>query len=399
LKVLVVSAFCPHANADSAGVLDVYHMLEHLSRRHEVTVVCPVTEEDESSLGTLRGIVQLVAVSSERLRPRWRYALRSALSLPLPLPAIAAQVDSPSLRAAVRRVAKADGFDVAHFAFTQTMHLKALLPDGIPTVIDESDVAFERRRRFASTIANPLIRIPLLWDCHKLERYELSWLARFDGVLLRTHREKDLLRTKGVLKRVQVISPWVDVSFRDSVQPVPAGRTVLFFGALWRPVNEDAALWMAREVFPRVRRRVPDARLALVGSRPTASVRGLAVSDIIVPGWVDSIAPWYQESAVVVAPLRAGSGVKGKVLQALGVGRPVVATPIGAEGIDATERDGLFVRRDAESIADAVVSLLQDDRGSKWHDAARSYFDRSYDFAAGCKSWESMLEQLATGCT
>ena len=265
----------------------------------------------------------------------------------------------------------------------------------VPTVIDESDLAFERRRRFAMMIRNPVARIPILWDCQKLERYELDWLARFEAVLLRTEREEKLLRSKIELKRTLVIPPWVDVSFRDRVPPRPTDKTVLFFGALWRPVNDDAALWMAREVFPIVSQKIPEARLALVGSRPSKSVGALRSPRIEVPGWVDSIAPWYARSSVVVAPLRAGSGIKGKVIQALGVGRPVVATPVGAEGIDATESDGLFVENDAESFASRIVSLLENDDHLRWYESGRTYFDRNYSFESGCREWESLLETLA----
>jgi len=109
------------------------------------------------------------------------------------------------------------------------------------------------------------------------------------------------------------------------------------------------------------------------------------------------VAPYYQRSAVVVAPLRAGSGIKGKVLQALGVGRPVVATPVGAEGIEATERDGLFVRHDPAGLADAIATLLEAGDGARWYRAGRAYFDRVYDFERGCRAWETLLEELAKG--
>lgn len=397
MKVLCVSAFCPHGRADSAGVLDVHHMLRYLGARHEITLVCGITQADREHLSAVANVARLVAVEVSPMRPLWRYAVRSAGSLLGPLPAIAALADGGALAAALRDVVRNHRFEVAHFAFTQTMHLRALLPPGLRAVVDESDVAFERRRRYAATLRNPIARALLSWDCAKLERYELRWLSRFEGVLLRTQREVELLRARTRLGRVLVMPPWVDVSFRDQVHPEPGGRDILFFGALWRPVNADAARWMARQVFPLVRARVPDARLIIAGSRPPAAVCALQEDHVEVVGWVDSPAPYYQRSAVVVAPLRAGSGIKGKVLQALGVGRPVVATPVGAEGIDATERDGLFVRHDAAALADAIATLLEAGDGARWYQAGRAYFDRAYDFEKGCRAWEALLEELADG--
>jgi glycosyltransferase involved in cell wall biosynthesis len=160
-------------------------------------------------------------------------------------------------------------------------------------------------------------------------------------------------------------------------------------------VNEDAALWAAREILPLVRKRVPDSRLLLVGSRPSAAVRALASESVEVPGWVESIAPWYERAAVALVPIRAGSGIRGKILQALGVGRPVVATPIGAEGIEAREEDGLFVRDEPAELAAAVVALLEGAEHARWHDAGRRWFDAAYRWEQACAEWESMLVELA----
>jgi polysaccharide biosynthesis protein PslH len=396
VNVLCVSAFCPHERADNAGALDVHHMLRRLAERHEVTLVCAVTEADREALPSLESIVRhVVAVPAYDIPSGWRYALWSAASLPTALPAIAFLNNRRSLRTAIQELADRDGFDVAHFAFTQTMHLRSLLPPELPAVIDEPDIAFERRSRFARTVSNPLVRYSILWDSAKLKRYELRGLQRFDGVLLRTQREADLLRKLTQFRRLLVVPPWVDVSFRDEVAPQPEEPAILFYGALWRPVNQDAALWLAREIFPRVRERVPQARLLLVGSRPPSALRALSNGSIEVTGFVDSVAPYYRRAAVAVAPLRAGSGIRGKVLQSLGVGRPVVATPIGAEGIDAAEGDGLFVRGEAETVAAAAADLLTDPDPGRLYAAGRRYFDRSYRWDDAVAEWEALLGELA----
>lgn len=397
MRVLAVSAFCPHARADSAGVLDVFHMLRHLARSHEVTVVCPVSGLDEPSLPSLEDAVhRVVTVRDETFQRHWLYVAKSAISLLTPWPAIAFVANHRPFRRAIQRTVAEGEFDVAHFAFTQTAHLRSLLPSTMPVVMDESDIAFERRRRFAKTVRNPITRYAISWDCRKLERYELDGLSSFDAVLFRTRREERMLRTATRIRRSLVVPPWVDVSFRDEVPPRPTNRDVLFFSALWRRVNDDAAVWMAKKIFPLVRARVPDAKLLLVGSRPGKRLLSLASDGIEVPGFVESVAPYYKRSAVVVAPLRAGSGIKGKVLQALGVGRPVVATPIGAEGISATENDGLFVRDNVQDIAQVIVELIEGTAGDSWHRAGRDYFDREYSFERGCREWEALLEGLAT---
>ena len=396
MKILVVSAFCPHEHADNAGTLDVHHMLRRLAKRNEITLVSPATPADHGALAGLESIVErLVTVPAHAVESGLRYTTWSAASLPTALPAIAFLNNDRRLRGAIRELAQPGEFDVAHFAFPQTIHLQPLLPPDLRAVIDEPDLAFERRRRFADTVRNPLVRYPILFDSAKLKRYEVRGLARFDAVVLRTRREAELLRSLGEFRRVLVVPPWVDVSFRAEIPPEPEERSVLFFSALWRPVNQDAALWLARDIFTRVRERVPGARLLLVGSRPPAGVLALASSDVEVPGFVDSIAPYYRRAAVAVAPVRAGSGIRGKVLQALAVGRPVVATPIGAEGIDAQERHGLYVRADADAFASEVVRLLEHDDAKSIYAAGRRYFDESYRWDEAIAAWEALLEEVA----
>ena len=138
MRILVVSAFCPHGYADSAGVLDVYQMIRFLSARHDISVVCPITDEDQAGLGTLTELARVIGVPGRSMGPRWRYALASALSLLGPLPAIAQVTNSRRLQQTITDLMTHESFDAVHFAFTQTMHLKRLIPAGVPTVIDRA---------------------------------------------------------------------------------------------------------------------------------------------------------------------------------------------------------------------------------------------------------------------
>lgn len=137
---------------------------------------------------------------------------------------------------------------------------------------------------------------------------------------------------------------------------------LLFVAGFGHSPNVDAAKWLVSKIFPIVRKRVPGAVLSLVGSNPTAEVKALATSDIHVTGYVSDIelARFYRKAGVAVAPLRFGAGVKGKVVEALHHGLPMVTTSVGAQGL-ARLNEVAVVRDDPSACAQAIVHLMTDE--------------------------------------
>jgi glycosyltransferase involved in cell wall biosynthesis len=169
----------------------------------------------------------------------------------------------------------------------------------------------------------------------------------------------------------------------------PAADPVVAFVALlgWRP-NADAAVWLVDEVWPLVRARRPDARLLLVGRSPGPRVRRLAAPDITVTGTVPDTRPYLAQARITVAPLLSGGGTRLKVLESLDVGRPVVATPIGAEGLADLVGEGVTVTRTAPAMAEAIVDYLGDPEKATRDGAhgSRAVADRY--------AWDVVLEPL-----
>jgi glycosyltransferase involved in cell wall biosynthesis len=173
-------------------------------------------------------------------------------------------------------------------------------------------------------------------------------------------------------------------------EPVPPSeeRLVVFVAQLgWAP-NVDAATWFASEVWPLVRRSRPDARLALVGRDPSPPVKALADDTVEVTGSVPSVRPWLARAAVALAPLRAAGGSRLKILEALDAGRPVVATRLGAEGLEDLVGHGVVVADDAPGLAAAVVELLDDPER-----AARLGRD-GHEAVAARYGWDATLAPL-----
>ncbi len=155
----------------------------------------------------------------------------------------------------------------------------------------------------------------------------------------------------------------------------------------WAP-NVDAAVWLGREIWPEVLTRVPEARLLLVGKDPAPAVRALADEHIEVTGTVADVSPFLARSRVVVAPLRAGGGTRLKIMEALDVGRPVVATSVGCEGMEDLVGRGVVVADTAPALAEAIADLLRDPAG------AAALGRAGHDAVAADHTWDTALAPL-----
>jgi glycosyltransferase involved in cell wall biosynthesis len=185
---------------------------------------------------------------------------------------------------------------------------------------------------------------------------------------------------------------------QSPLDPVGASPpAVLFVGGFGHLPNVDAAVRLANRIFPRIRSLCPKAILNLVGDKPPPRVQRLAGNDVIVTGRVDDVTPYLNQAAVVVAPLRLGGGTRVKVLEALASGKAVVASPLAAEGIEATDGEHLILAGSDEELAQATARLLADPdaRGSLGR-SARQWALRALDWDATIEAYEALYSRMLT---
>jgi len=365
-----------------------YHHLRLLAARHAITCVVlplrPPPPADVAALAALGVAVEIVSVG--------------LAGAPLALARVFAGDARPlqtllfARRRAVARVAAltaAGDFDVVHAQLVRTL---PYLPAGgrPPAVVDLIDALSTSTARRAAAAPGPL-RALLAWEARRLAACEAALVRRGTPCLVVAESERAALGPGDV----RVVPNGVDgdaFAFRDDGRA--AGRLV-FGGNLGYFPNVDAAIWLAREIFPRVRGAEPSAELRLVGARPARAVRALAgAPGVSLAAAVPAMAPELAAAAVAVIPLRAGAGLQNKVLEAMAVGTPVVATPRATAGLDVRPGEHLLVADDADGLARAAVALLRDPwRARALARAARAFVERRYrweDSAAGVEAaWEA----------
>jgi O-antigen biosynthesis protein len=168
--------------------------------------------------------------------------------------------------------------------------------------------------------------------------------------------------------RVTVIPTIHDVE--PYVRPPGDRSGILFVGGFQHHPNIDAAVRLVKEVMPVVWRELGEVEVTIVGSEPPTEVKALASSLVEVTGWVEDLEPLLNKARLMVAPVRFGAGLKGKITQALAFGLPVVTTPVGAEGLQAREEPALLVAEDMYTLAIDTVRVYRDDE--LWRSLSRS---------------------------
>ena len=221
------------------------------------------------------------------------------------------------------------------------------------------DLHHVRMRQEAELRNDPVLRS----EAAKMRALELGLLHEVDRISAPSELECEEIRRLTKDKSAYVLPPY----FYDPGELRPrsadhfASRSdIVFVGGFPHRPNVDAALFIAQEIMPLVWREVDGVRLVLVGYAPPKEVQSLAGPRIVVTGHVPDIEPYMDQARVNLAALRFGAGVKGKVVQALQLGVPVVATPIGAEGVEIEPGRDAIVAEGREALAQAVVSLLRD---------------------------------------
>ena len=197
---------------------------------------------------------------------------------------------------------------------------------------------------FRSEAAGPLRRAVFLREAWTLARFERHVAERARVSLVSAERERTLLRAIAPGCDIRTLPNGVDVGYFAPRESLPPAPSAVFFGAMDYHANVEAAELLARAVLPLLRQRHPDFRLTLAGANPAPAVQALAaIPGVTVTGYVQDIRPHVRGASVCAIPLRVARGVQNKVLEAMALGVPVVASPGAAEGIDATPGEDLCV--------------------------------------------------------
>ncbi len=392
-RLLSIVPFPPRLDAPQGGPRALAELLTRLAERMPVALVTLRTTTEPPVDEVLLERCDVVREVERPTPQRWtlRHRAATAAALARREPAWAHELRSPAMHEAVAETARTWRPDVAQVEFGVMAQYVPSLPHALPTVLVVHDLAEGSPVIPADADVGERLRERL--DRRAWARFERDAFGRADVAVVFSERDGRLVQAVTSRPRVEVIP--LGITPGAPLDPEGTEQAVVFVGSFVHPPNVDAARFLVTEILPHVRSAVPDVTTYIVGDAPPATIRQLAGDGVVVTGRVASVQPYLDRAAVVVAPVRLGGGMRVKVLDALGAGKALVATPLGVSGLAIDDGVHALVRDGAAPFGQAIAALLRDPaRRRALATSARAWAERNSSWEATADAYERVYASL-----
>lgn len=399
MKILKLTPELPE-RAGTGGGRRAWELVTGLvDHGHEVAIGSVARADQGSAVRALtdRGIRVAIPVRPE---PQWREALQGAARSPRTVGVLAghafhrwqASVFAAQLVAPLQELLASWTPDVVLIEHDWAMNeLARLVPAGLPMIAEFQNVSYRIHAAAAQHAAGARRRAYERREARLQERE----LSRLPGAVIAAsacsaEEASEITARLGV--PCAVVHNGADTQALGELPLAGGHGGLLFSGSLGYPPNADGAQWLAREVLPRVQRQRPGVKLMIVGRNAPSAVQALASDDVQIAGFVPELEPVLADAEVYVAGLHSGAGTKLKVVEALAAGRPLVATPVAAEGLDLIDGEHALIAEDADAFGAAVVRLLEDrELAAQLASAGRAHVAARFSWSAAVDALHALL--------
>lgn len=392
MRILFLSQLLP-LPLDAGPKIRAFYVLRYLVEAgHDVTLLCFQRPGDRTAdveaLGRMCRAVETVPLQ----RSRWDDAWAGLQSLVSGTPFLIGRDRFPAMDRRLRDVMARHRFDAVHADQLWMADYALGARDAGLRVLDQHNAVFKVPTRMADGQANPVIRALLRREATNLEAFERQALTRFEQVVWVTAEDRDAFDALPGAPAEQPVIPIAVDPVAQARLDRPAPFRVTFLGGLHWPPNAEGVRWFAQDIWPSVARAVPDAAFTVIGKPPRRSpVTSDASARIEVTGYVDDVREYLEETAAFVVPLKAGAGMRVKILDAWCRGLPVVSTAIGAEGLGAVDGEHLVVADDAQGFSTALIEILRAPAlARRLAEAGRALVETRYDWRTVYRAWDQV---------
>lgn len=389
MKILFLSPTVPFPLTDG-GRIRVYNLLKQLAQKSEVTLLALKTQPtDADGVKELQQLgIQVHLVPNAPSLPPVSFATLAKAFLKRQ-PITVARYDLPAYRQKFRALIADQTFDLVHY---EMFHVAQFYTEtDLPSVLSQQNVDSAIWRRLCVETANPFYKFAYWTQQLAFQRYERVLSPKFNAVTCTSDIDAAVFEQHCPEDTIEIIPNGVDITHYRPDFTTEAAAHLIYIGSMdWYP-NADAVAFFADEVLPRIQENVPDVAFSIVGGNPSPRVQKLADREgIVVTGRVPEIKPYFAEATVFVVPLRIGSGTRLKILEALAMGKAIVSTTVGAEGLDLRDGEEIFIADEPIAFANAVTRLLTDaELRRKIGENGRARVEQDYD-------WRRIGEKLHT---
>ena len=390
-RVLVVAPYLPSRR--SGGQVRLRGLVRGLTTSHAVSLLTFEGPESEhgADLEAARELcadvvtvpgdrIGLARASKRALQVRSLVSARSFARL---------VHERPAMQAAIDRMTERTPFDVVHVE--TSLMAQFAYPRSAAVVLDEQNIEYEILHRTVAVSGALPRKLYSYVDGLKLRAEERRAWRSVDACAVASSRDEQTIRRAYPNALTAVVPNAADTEYFVPSHAPTEPFTLLFFGTLGYYPNTDAMLFFLDLIMPLLRRSIPSVRLVIVGSSPPPEVVRRAGPDVVVEGAVADVRPYLERARAVVVPLRIGGGTRLKILEAMAMGKPVVSTSLGAEGLSVRDGRDLILADSASDLASSLARVLvDDDLAAALGYAARRLVETSYDWFASVRRLESL---------
>jgi polysaccharide biosynthesis protein PslH len=406
--------------ADTGGRIRSLQVLKELARRHSVTVFTYYAEHfndqhrqrggELNHSGELRSFADVVAIpialSPERTSRDYLQFGRTLFSSdPCSLQVIGGEsggrlryFDGADVRRRLDSLIAGENFDLLVCDF--------IYPAGLidwtlscPKILFTHNVEAQLWKQQFEAARHPLKKLLYWKEWRALSRAEIRYARQADYVITVSEQNRAFFSRHVHPARVSTIATGVDIDFfrpahqTQRTAPVEPSRSMVFTGSMdWMP-NQQGVLFFTSEILPHIHAEVPDADLWIVGRYPSSEIQQLSGAKIHVTGRVNDIRPYLQKAPVYIVPLLSGSGTRIKIFEAMAMGKAVVSTSLGAEGLPVRHGQNILIADHPREFAGAVVRVLRDpELAARLGRAARALVEKDFTWKTAGTQFESILQ-------
>lgn len=398
MKILWLTPLFPYPPF-SGGQTRAYNLIKNLAKHNEITLFSFMRP------GRIQGPIEELKKYCPKIktfpgRPIW--SIRSVLlagfsHLPF---AITHFYGDGRVEQALKEELKGGQYDLVHFeSFYTSPYLECVR--SLPTVMGNENIEYLIYQRFADQKGFPLLKLLFFYDVWKMKNYEQGIWKLADLNLAVSETDADVIeRITG--KASVVIPNGVDLAGFEKLKPTgdkqSAAPVLLFVGDFRYFPNQDAIKFLINELWPLIQKKIPQAKLRLVGKNPGRLMNNFETVNVVVDSQVEDIRQAYGAADILLAPIRMASGTNIKILEAMAAGLPVVTTTIGAEGLAVKDDREVVIADKPEKFASAVVGLLADKkRRQQMGLAGQALVKQRYDWSKIVDKLEKAYSRLIHG--
>jgi polysaccharide biosynthesis protein PslH len=385
MKILFLTPYTP-LPPNFGGAIRIYHILKYLTKHHDVTVAGLGDQQEkklmEEHFPSLKGKVHYVG-SGVWKTSKWitfTRALRKGNSHWHSLTVV------PQMQALIDRLLEQHSFDViqSEFPVMAFYHFKT----NAIKILDAHNVEYDNFARMAKGSSSMMYRMYYRREANKMFQEEVDAASRQQAIFACSERDIRLFDRDVPEVPKFLIPNGVDLDYFETQEEEPEPNRLVFVGMMKYLPNKDGMNFFLDEIFPKIREKVPEVKISIVGGQPGQELLSRRSEHVEVTGFVDDVRPYIRRASVYVVPLRMGGGTRLKILEAMSMKKPLVTTKIGCEGIDLQHMDTAIIADDPSAFADGVVELLQN------RTARECMTQKAYELVEQTYSWEKVGEKI-----